>query len=98
MKFKDKKLGVSFEVPDKFTVRDQLRYKGVTSTLDSEDFLINLWHGARLFIQKWECEKFPDFDVSIDKIHDPAIADIVSWAGMQVLGHIRELETPKKKR
>ena len=96
--YKNEKLGVKFDVPDKITVRQQLVYRGkVFRNLNKDDFFIVAWDGAASLIEKWECDLIPDIAAfDIDKTTDPRQSLILFWAGDTVAGHMLELENIPK--
>jgi hypothetical protein len=96
--FENDALGVSFDLPERITVGDQLRYKGriYTAGMVSEDIYIRYWAGARGMIKNWQCEAMPDVMVNIEDEEDPTVADIVFWAGNMVAGHVTNLASVKK--
>lgn len=96
MEFKSKQHKCKFTIPEKITVRQQLEYFSAIGGVWDKNTLTRWWIGATQLIQAWECKTMPDFNVDIDEVSDPAITDIIVWAGTAVRGHINSLdEIPK---
>lgn len=91
--YKDDELGLRLTVPDRLTVGQQLQYRSMITFGEQKDAYARFWAGARLLIDEWECEAMPDKDVDIDKVHDPAVADVIFTACNIVSGHMRRLES-----
>jgi len=90
---------VIFEVPDVVTVRHQLLYSWAISE-SNEDFdtVLRWWQGALIVLDNWKCELVPDpTKLDMDKVTDPAVAELVTWVGVQVRQHMMSLDTIKKK-
>lgn len=85
----------SFEIPDQPTVRQQMQYFGAIGSFD-ENYLLRWWHGARLLIQSWQCEAFPDKDADLDSVTNPAVTDMLIWASLRVREHMNSLEKLEK--
>ena len=91
--------GCSLTVKDTITVRDQLRYSSeVAFTLDIADRIVAWWEGAKLVIEKWECEQIEDYKTfDMDKSTNPEHARLIAWAATTVWSHMAQLkEVPKK--
>lgn len=97
MEFKNDKLGVTFFVPDKITVRQQLAYVSSEVFARGKDFLERYWLGAVGVMYDWQCSLIPDPEtLDLDKTTDPRIAEIITWAGMEVRKFMNSLdEVPK---
>lgn len=86
---------VSFDIPDRPTVRQQMAYYSEATGVTSRAHLERLWLGTRTLIVNWECELF-QFDVDLDTVDDPRIMDIMLWAAVRVRDHLNKLgELPK---
>lgn len=86
---------VSFSVPDRPTVRQQMAYFSETTGVVNRAHLERLWFGARSMITEWQCELF-EKDIDLDKVDDPRITEIILWAAVQVKTHLNSVtETPK---
>jgi hypothetical protein len=92
MNFTNDQLGCSFSVPDRPTVRQQLQYFALVKESRGKEQFERMWEGAKALISDWKCEALPDFQASLDDLTDPTQAQIVIWAGLQVLGHYNRLE------
>ena len=94
MEFKQE--GIRFTVPDKITVRQQLAYFSIVTSIDESAALERRWEGAKYLIGEWECELIPDKDVSLDDLYSLEETSILIWAGTQIVNHMNSLEeTPK---
>lgn len=82
----------NFEIPDRPTVRQQILYFGAATGLERIDSMLRYWEGAKQLIQKWECEVMPDYKISLDELTDPTQAQIVMWAGLQVVQYMNGLD------
>lgn len=96
--FENTELGVSFDLPEKITVGDQLRYKGRVYAYGAnvEDIYLRYWAGARGIVQNWQCEAMPDLVSDVETIETPAAADVIFWVGNVVAGHMATLGTVEK--
>lgn len=95
-KLENEKLGVSFTLPDKPTVRQQLAYYSETGLARGTELFESFWRGALLLIGDWQCEKMPDLNADLDAITDPDASAVIIWAGTQVKLHMDRLdEVPK---
>ena len=84
--------GISFSVPDKPTVRQQLEYVGASSG-SGKDLVVKKWDGAKALIQDWKCELAPDLEeIDIDTETNPDVAAVITWAAMRVWEHMNSLE------
>jgi hypothetical protein len=95
--YKSEALGVSFEMPDRVTVRQQLAYRGQVALAASDNTFAVHWKAAQPLLQNWACEKLPDpAAVDLDEETDTAVADIVTWTANTAAGHMLALRaTPK---
>lgn len=96
MEKRNDKLGASFNLPDRITVRQQLAYFSEAGLAHGDELFLRLWYGARKLISDWKCEAFPDPSVNLDEVDDPRIAEVVLWAGMEVKTHMDRLDTIPK--
>ncbi len=93
--------GVTFSVPTRPTVRQQLRYYSQAASTPDAEMFERLWLAAVVLMRDgdgyaWECESLPDPSVDLDSISDPSLALMLLWAGTQVRAHMNALEdTPK---
>ena len=94
MEFKQE--GIRFTIPDKITVRQQLAYFSIVTSVGVSERLEGNWEGARSLIDEWECELIPDKDVSLDELHNIDQTNLLIWVGTQAIKHMNSLEeTPK---
>ncbi len=97
MKFENKELKVTFEIPDVITVRQQLKYMSYVRFTLGEEHYLALWEGAKLLMTEWECESIPKLaKYDLDKAEDFADTHIIIWVGNQVSAHVFELTSEKK--
>lgn len=91
-------LGVSFEIPDRFTVREQLAFRSRIAGTAGDVALIRYWHAAISVISDWQCELVPDpAALDMDTEASVQVADIVQWTANAVAGHMAGIDTPPKK-
>lgn len=95
MEYKNEDLGVSFRVPDRVTVRQQMTYYSQAATGGS-DFFLRYWYGARAIVENWQYEKMPDIMTDLDTLTDPAVSNVLIWASMRVKEYIEGLEDVPK--
>jgi hypothetical protein len=82
----------TFEIPDRPTVRQQLMFFGAASGVNPNDAMLRYWEGAKVLISKWESKVIPDYKISLDDMTDPTQAQIIIWAGLEVLKFMNQLE------
>lgn len=94
--FKNERLGVSFELPDKFTVRDHLRFKDAAMMSGADDTFSRAWAGIVPMISGWECKTIPDPKTfNIDEGGNASrAADIIAWVVNVALGHMDDKPDP----
>lgn len=91
--------GCSLTVPDKITVRKQVQYSSAVGFAFEDKYRLEAWwEGAKVIIEKWDCELIKDhMKFDMDKATDPEQARIVGWAGVTCWQHMQKLdEIPKK--
>lgn len=97
MEFINTDFGVSFSLPERVTVRQQLGYISEAGLARGRDLFERYWYGARNLVQNWQCELIPDpMILDLDKATDPKIAMIVTWVGIEVKGYMDRLDTLPK--
>lgn len=97
MLYENKALGISFEVPERFTVREQLAFRAAVASSAGESSYVRYWMAAQSVIKEWECELVPDMaTLDLDAAEDSRVADVVQWTANTVAGHMLTLETPPK--
>lgn len=81
MKFDHPEYEASFELSDKWTVREALAYDSETEASPHGTY-IRLWDAVRAVIdpEKWHCEV--PLDLSLDDAPDEKTLDIIKWAGL----------------
>lgn len=94
--FANEKLGCSFDVPDRPTVRQQLAWFGEVQEAQGKETFARYWEGAKTVMENWQCEALPDPQVSLDAMDNPSQARIVMWVGGVVMLHMAKLEDVPK--
>lgn len=95
--FKSEQHGVTFTVPDRTTVRQQLAYFSGINDAFGEPSLIRHWKGALSLIGDWKCDLVPDPDaLDLDEVDDRAITRLIIWVGQEIMGHMVGLESVPK--
>ena len=84
--------GVSFSIPDKLTIRQQLRFRSESAFSSNADKLERFWFGAQELIQDWECERIPNpREVDLATETDPKIVDVINYVASVTAGHMMRL-------
>ncbi len=96
MEYKNDRLSARFVVPDKITVRQQLAFFSMATSVLSPDLVEKLWNAARVLITEWECPALPDMNTDLNECFDPQATDVIIWAALEVKAHINNLETIPK--
>lgn len=91
MEYKSQEHNASFEISDRVTVREQLKYFDAVTRVPEHERFIKYWEGAKLLITKWQCPAMPDMNADIDGISDPQATSAIVWAGVMVKMHIDKL-------
>lgn len=86
----------TFTIPDRPTVRMQMRWFGATQGRAKEDYLVRYWEAAKVLIEKWDCAAMPDYTVDLDTLTDPTQTSVCIWAGLQVFQFMNELDDVPK--
>lgn len=94
MRIEHEKIGFSFEIADRITVREQMHYRSATAgVLESDEKYVTLWRAALPLITAWQAALVPEPDkLDLDKVYDPAVANLVMEVGAAVWLHMRKLE------
>lgn len=85
MIYSDEGIGVSFELPDKPSALDILRYDSRRIEHQGEDALIILWECVKPLVKSWECEALPDPNMPLDQAEGLAAAQAVEFAAFRGL-------------
>lgn len=85
-------LGLSFEVPERPTVGQHLRYRSAIAGAAGEDMYGRHWQGAKTLILEWESPHLPDYDVDLETVTSIRAADTVSIACNLVAAYISSLD------
>jgi hypothetical protein len=92
MHIENTELGVSFDLPEVFTVRLRLAYNSCKGFITSSDQIYEkLWDGAKALITNWQSEDVK-LDDSLDTLTTAKQAKIVEWAGLKVSAWIRDID------
>jgi hypothetical protein len=94
--FKNEKLGASFTLPDKPTVRQQLAYFSEAGLARGQELFERYWRGALTVIQEWKCDLLPDAHADLDTVTDMRIVEVILWAGTQVKLYMEALDNVPK--
>lgn len=93
MKYENEKLGCSFELPDKLTVRQQLAFwQRYADVGEDESTSVRNWEAGKPLIGEWQCEALPDITISLDEMTGTHQARVVTWAGSQVTRFVLSLD------
>jgi hypothetical protein len=92
----NEKLGVSFQLPDRVSVRQQLAYISSAGLATGNELFEKLWYGARAVVTGWKCEALPDINTDLDSITDPKATEIILWTGLEVKQYMDRLDTVPK--
>lgn len=87
--FENPELKTSFTIPDRLSVRQQLRYRSCLDVFAGDDggLYIRAWRGAVSILENWQSEILPDKDADLDAIDDPKAADVAYWVANVAAGH-----------
>jgi hypothetical protein len=99
MEFKDDTLGYRCTVKDSLTALDLLTYDSVRMEKLGNPSLIVLWEMAKVLIDEWECEIFPNYRVDLATVngeHTTQIVKILRQVGVSVSAWRRSLDEPPK--
>jgi hypothetical protein len=91
-------IGVSFEVPDRLTVRQQLRYWSEAAISARPDMYERYWNAARTLIKPegWTAPGGLTVDANLDDLYDPELVTVIRYVGMAVFQHVNALESVPK--
>jgi hypothetical protein len=97
MEKKNEALGVSFTLPERITVRLQLKYNSEAVFAWGKERFERYWLAAQTIIQDWKCDLIPKPDeLNLDEVFDPKIAEIITWTAWEVKMYMDKLDqTPK---
>lgn len=98
MRYESEDLGVSFELPDMLTVREQLLFRSRIAERARESYFARYWYAAQTVIREWQCDTIPDpaaFDMD-DPDEDGMLANVVMWVANTVTGHMAGIDIPPK--
>lgn len=99
MKHIIERLKVSFDLPEKVTVRQSLQYWGVFSAAahNRQMMFLDLWDVILKLglISNWECEFFA-LETPLDQVEDPRVAELVMEVCNIVYRHMEGLKAIEK--
>jgi hypothetical protein len=99
MKYENKDVGYSFEVPDTLTVRQQLgaRRRMFAVSLDDHTHWERFLAGGLPLIQKWKCEHVADLAaVDLDKETSTEITNVIMMVGTDLSNYFTDIANVKK--
>ena len=97
MEYKNDRLGVSFTLPDRPTVREQMRYFSTVRFTANPDRLECQWAAATALIREWKCARLPVLEaIDLDALTDPTDLNILVWASTQTVILMNDLEDVPK--
>ena len=97
MRYENEVLGVSFEIAEQFTVREQLAFRAAVASAAGETNYVRYWQAAQTLVTEWACELVPEPEsLDLDAVYDTRVADVVQWTANTVAGHMLKLEMPPK--
>ena len=89
--------GNKFSIPDRPTVRQQMRYFSTVQWADNPQRMELHWEAARELITEWYSERLPVLEeIDIDALSDPSDLNVLVWAGAQVAVYMTRLEDVPK--
>lgn len=95
--FKNEKLNISFTLPEKITVRQQLNYFSEVAFAFGKERFEMFWLGAIAILQDWKCDLIPSIgDFNLDEATDPKVTEVVMWTGWEVKKFIDSLDSVPK--
>ena len=82
MKFDHPDYEASFELSDKWTVREVLDYDSVIDSSLGAGIYVRLWGAIRAVMQPddWDCDI--SLEMSLDDVGDKKSLEIIKWAGL----------------
>ena len=98
MRYESEALGVSFELPDTLTVREQLLFRSRIAERPREEHFTRYWYAAQSLIQEWQCDDIPDpAELDMDAPDgDGRLSNIVMWVANTAAGHLAGIDIPPK--
>jgi len=86
-----------FTIPDRPTVRQQLRYFSAATGRDPSQKMERFWDGAAALIETWESKVIPDFKTAdLDTLTEPSETGIIIWVALEVKMFMDALEDVPK--
>ena len=82
----------TFTVPDRPTVKQQLKWFGAAMGHDKADTWLRNWEGAKQLIESWKSDILPDYKIDLDTITDPSQRELIIWVGLEVVKLMNALE------
>jgi hypothetical protein len=94
--FTNDRLGASFTLPDRPSVRQQLAYFSEAGIARGQELFERYWRGALTIIQDWKCAALPDPNIDLDALDDPKATEVILWAGIAAKNHMDALDNVPK--
>lgn len=90
--FENEEFGVSFSLPEKITVRQQLVIRErVWGSNNADPASIRFWFSMLPMVEDWDCDDYPDpADIDIDALDDTRATDIILWASARMADYFMD--------
>lgn len=91
MKIENEKIGFSFDLPERLTVRQQLKIMGLAAKGEPDYF--GIFKAALPMLENWQCEILPDpAQLDIDKETNPKLTSLIYAVAMSIFVHANRAE------
>jgi hypothetical protein len=96
MDYESESLGVSFSLPDRLTVREQLAYRE-RAFMTGDSVFERIWLGAVPLIKNWKCDHIPD-PAAVDLATETSakVARVVAYVANVAAEHVASLDDVPK--
>ena len=90
----DETLGLTFQLPNRPTVRQMLEYEGAVGLSAGSDMYLRFWRAAPRVIvpDSWKC-KLVELDTDLDDIHDPQAAEVIKYVALVLVSHMAKVKS-----
>lgn len=95
-----KDLNITFDFPEKVSVKDTLRFHAFWAQTNGDDMVfVKRWEFVNELglIKDWKCEYYPDPKQPLEEVEDPRIATAVIEALMHVYTFVTGRRNTEKK-
>lgn len=99
MQFKSEDLKTTFEVPDRPTPRDILRYDGFIDFNQQGSLYERLWPAACSLVKNYKSEVLPEAKadwLDTEEEWDMQAYEIVKWVSLAVFSYVRKFKAVEK--